>query len=155
MASNVLAIPLAYIQIETSSNQDWVESFKYVVDDGTDAVDTMPQLDLRGIAFEMEVRRSRDDHEVLIHATTENHQLAIGAFPNYGFLLFAIPVTEMIERVPGHYVADVVAKDGTFVRKIMDITLTITDGVTKWTPEEMANFPNLTAHQYQETPPSE
>lgn len=138
--STILALPLAFVTIETSNNQDWIESFKYLVDDGTDNLDGMPQLDLRGIQFEMEVRRSTDDNEVLIHATTENHQLTIGAFPNYGFLLFDVPVGEMLNILPDQYVADVVAKDGSFVRKIMDITLTIDDGVTKWTPAEIAAF---------------
>lgn len=138
--TNILALPLAFVTIETSNNQDWIESFKYVVDDGSADVESMPQLDLRGIAFELEVRRTRDDHEVLIHATSENLKLTIGAFPNYGFLLLEVPVDEMIVRTPGNYVADIVAKDGDFVRRVMDITLIIDDGVTKWTPAEMAEF---------------
>lgn len=138
--SNVLAIPLAFLQIETSSNQDWIESFKYVVDDGTGNIDGMPQFDLRGITFEMEIRRNSDDHEVLIHATSENQQLSIGAFPNYGFLLVNVPVTEMIIQTPGPYVADIVAKNGNYIRKIMDITLTITEGVTRWTGEELVDL---------------
>ena len=137
---NILGLPLAVVTIETSNNQDWIESFLFLVDNGSNDTTTMEQYDLRGIKFEMEIRRQASDHEVLLHATTENRWLAIGAYPNYGCLLFNIPVEEMINRLPGVYVADLVAKDDGYVRKIMDITLTIDDGVTKWTLEEMAEF---------------
>jgi hypothetical protein len=129
--SNILALPLAFVSIETANNQDWIESFKYVVDDGSGIVDGMPQLDLRGIAFEMELRRSRDDHEVLIHATTDNHQLAIGAFPNYGFLLLDVSVDEMKMITAGNYIADIVARNGEYQRKAMELTVVITEGVTR------------------------
>jgi hypothetical protein len=138
--SNILTLPLATVTIVTSNNEDWIESFKYVVDDGSSSTDLMPQLDLRGIKFEMEIRRASTDNEVLIHASTENRWLSIGAYPNYGYLLFFIPVEEMVKRSAGTYVADCVAKADGFARKIMDITLTITDGVTKWTLEELAEI---------------
>ena len=137
---NVLGLPLATVTIETSNNQDWIESFLFLVDNGSGNTDTMDQYDLRGIRFEMEMRRAVGDHEVLIHATTENRWLAIGAFPNYGFLLFQIPVEEISKRVAGTYVADLVASEHGYVRKVMDLTVTITEGVVKWTLEELAEF---------------
>jgi hypothetical protein len=140
MATNILALPLAIVTCETSNNQDWLQNFKYVVNDGSTNTDLMPQFDLRGIKFEMEIRRASTDHEVLIHATTENRQIAIGAYPNYGYLLFNIPVEDMLKQLPGVYVADCIAKADGYARKIMDITLTVDDGVTKWTLEELAGF---------------
>jgi hypothetical protein len=129
--SNVLALPHALVTIETGNNEDWIESFKFVVDDGTTETESMPQLDLRGISFEMEVRRRADDHEVLMSASTDDLKLSVGAFPNYGFLLLRIPVAEMKIRNAGNYVADVVAKDGSYVRKCMSITLNLIEGVTR------------------------
>jgi hypothetical protein len=129
-ATNILALPHALVTIETGNNEDWVESFKFVVDDGGDQ-ELMPQLDLRGIAFEMEVRRKRSDHEVILSASTDDLKLSVGAFPNYGFLILNIPVAEMKSRTAGTYVADVIASDEQHVRKCMTITLNLIDGVTR------------------------
>lgn len=130
--SNILALPLALVTIETSNNEDWVESFKFVVDNGTTNVDSMPQLDLRGMSFEMEMRRKATDHEVILSASTDDLRLSIGAFPNYGFLLLNIPVEFMQDKTAGGYVADVVAKDEVFSRKCMVITINLVEGVTRY-----------------------
>jgi hypothetical protein len=129
--SNILALPHALVNIETGNNEDWIESFKFVVDDGSGEPDSMPQLDLRGIAFEMEVRRRPKDHEVLLSASTENLRLSIGAFPNVGFLLLNIPVDEMKVITATEYYADIVATDETYQRKCMTITLNVIEGVTR------------------------
>ena len=129
--SNILALPHALVTVETGNNEDWIESFKFIVDDGTGAIESMPQLDLRGIDFEMEVRRKPEDREVLMSASTDDLRLSIGAFPNYGFLLLNMPLSEMRTRTEGAYIADVVASDGEFVRKCMTITLNILQGVTR------------------------
>lgn len=129
--TNILALPHALVTIETGNNEDWVESFKFLVDDGLNDPTLMPQLDLRGMTFEMEVRRKAGDHEVILSASTNDRKLSIGAFPNYGFLLLFIPVEQMRERTAGTYIADVVAKDAEFSRKCMTITLNIVDGITR------------------------
>lgn len=129
--SNILALPHATVSVETGNNEDWIESFKFVVDDGAGSPEMMPQLDLRGIDFEMEVRRNPGDHEVLISATIENRKLALGAFPNYGFLLFNINIGEMQTKSAGTYFADVIATDGEFTRKCMTISVMIKEGVTR------------------------
>jgi hypothetical protein len=129
--SNILALPHALVTIETGNNEDWVESFKFVVDDESTEPNLMPQLDIRGLSFEMEVRRKPGDHEVILCASTEDAKLTIGAFPNYGFLLLNIPVDEMREKTAGKYFADVVAKDASFSRKCMTITVNLVEGVTR------------------------
>jgi hypothetical protein len=37
----------------------------------------------------------------------------------------------MAAKEPGSYVADMIANDGEFTRKVVDMQLTITDGVTR------------------------
>lgn len=129
--SNVLALPLALMAAVIGNNEDWIESVKYVVDDGSDNIDDMPQLDLRGISFEMEVRRKAADHEVILNLSTDNHRLAIGAFPNIGFLLFNVPLDEMQTKMAGSYVADMIARDAEHERKIIEMSLTIVEGITR------------------------
>jgi len=121
-------MPLAILQVQTGTNEDWIDSVKYVVDTGeTDP----PQLDIRGILFEMEVRRQTDDHEVVISATTEDGTLAIGEAPDFGFFLFNIDKEVMKRQTPGKYVADVVGIDAEFRRVTIQIDLTIFEGITR------------------------
>jgi len=129
--SNLMALPVAIMTVETGNNEDWIESIKYVVDDGTNNIETMPQLDLRGIEFEMEVRRKPADHEVILSASTSNFRLSIGAFPNIGFLLLNVPIADMQNKIAGDYVADIVGRDGTYTRKFIEMSLTIVEGVTR------------------------
>lgn len=126
--SNVLALPLATAVIETGTNEDWVDSIVFVV--GVEDP-SAPQLDLRGLSFEMEVRRARTDHEVILTATTENGRLLIGNPPDYGYLIISVPMDDMKTRAPDSYVGDIRASDGTVTRRCIDFTLTITQGITR------------------------
>lgn len=135
--TNILSIPLTRMTVQTGNNEDWIESIKYVVDDGTGiatddpAADMLPQLDLRGIAFEMEVRHKRTDHEVVLTASTANRRLGVGPFPNFGFLLLGVSIDDMKLQTAGTYVADVVASDDTYARKVIEMDLSIVEGVTR------------------------
>lgn len=130
MSTNVLAIPLAEITVITGTNEDWIDSILYVVGPGPVDENT-PQLDLRGIEFAMEVRRASSEHEVILDASTEEGTLAIGPPPDFGYLLILIPEAEMITKLPGVYVADIVAKADGFSRRTMLINLTIVEGITR------------------------
>lgn len=141
--SNILAMPQVRLQIETGNNEDWVDSIKFVVKpvEGEDPIITplvdlddesqWPQLDLRGITFEMEVRRAAADAEVILSASTANGTLAIGAPPDFGFLLIHIEVATMRSIRGGAYVADIVGRDEAHSRVIANIELTVREGVTK------------------------
>jgi|SRR6187431_449103 hypothetical protein len=126
--TNLLAMPLAILKVETGTNEDWIDSLKYVVDTGED---DPPQLDLRGIAFEMEVRRRPEDHEVVISASTADGTLAIGDAPDFGFLLINIDKTVMEQQKANEYVADIVGIDVEFRRVVVQIDLTIFEGITR------------------------
>lgn len=128
MATNILAIPLVQMGVSTSNNEDWLESMLYLVDADPEPID---QLDLRGIVFLMEVRREADDHEVILQASTDDGTLAIGAPPDYGFLRINVPVTEMRTQKAGNYVADITATADNFIRVVVQMNLTIVEGVTK------------------------
>jgi hypothetical protein len=123
--SNLLSIPLVHIVAQTGNNEDWVDSLLYLVDPvlGT-------QLDLRGINFEMEVRRQPTDHEVVIHASTSGGTLVIGTPPQYGYLIIQIPLTTMAQ-LPGTYFADIRGSDDQSTRVIATISLTIFEGITR------------------------
>ena len=129
--TNLLAMPLVTATIETGTNEDWLDSIKYAVDDGSSIVNDMPQLDLTGIAFEMEVRRTVADHEVVLRGGTDDGRLAIGIPPDYGFLLIAVDHEDMLTKQPGKYVADIVGSDDQNTRRIMVINLTIVQGTTR------------------------
>jgi hypothetical protein len=130
--TNVLALPVVAVQIQTSNNEDWVDTIKYVIDDGTSGdVNQMPQLDLRGIRFSMEIRRTADDAEVIFGASTDNGTLLIGNPPDYGFLIIQVPLVEMQNHAAGDYVGDIVGSDEHNSRVAVQIDLTIIEGVTK------------------------
>jgi len=132
MPTNILSLPLAALVIETGNNEDWIESLLFVVDDGSGGDPTaMPQLDLRGISFELEVRRRAEDHEVVIHASTDNGMLQVGSYPNYGFLIIDVDDTFMQPQAAGDYVGDVVATDAAYTRRVMTFDLNIVEGVTR------------------------
>jgi len=125
--SNILAMPLVELQVETSNNEDWIDSIQYVVNTGDVPP---PQLDIRDIIFEMEIRRSAFEHEVLLSASTANGTLQVGAPPDVGYLLFNIPVGQMSKFIPGAYVGDITGRDGFYTRQIATVILTIVEGIT-------------------------
>jgi hypothetical protein len=79
----------------------------------------------------MEVRRKPHDHEVVLSASTADRKLGVAPFPNFGFLLLFIPIEEMKTRISGDYVADVIAVDDVYTRKIIQMELTILEGITR------------------------
>jgi hypothetical protein len=130
--SNVLALPLVQVSVETGNNEDWVDSIKFVVDTGAGLPpEEMPQLDLRGITFNMEIRRQAGDHEVIFAASTDNGTIKIGIPPDFGFLIISVPFTEMQNHAAGDYVGDIVALDDFNRRIAVQIDLVIVEGVTK------------------------
>lgn len=131
-ATNVLALPLVAVSVQTGNNEDWLDSVKFVVDEGIGLpVDQMPQLDLRGIDFTMEVRRAATDSEVIIGASTANGTLLIGSPPDFGFLIINLLLVEMQNHAAGNYVGDIVGSDGINSRVTVAIDLIIVEGVTK------------------------
>ena len=126
--SNLLAIPLVSNVVETGNNEDWVDSLLFLVD-STDP--TQPQLDLRGIRFEMEIRRLPDDHEVVVHAMTDDDTLMIGDPPNYGYLIISVPIEQMQPLQPGAYVGDIRGTDADNTRVVVEVALTVFQGVTR------------------------
>lgn len=130
--TNILALPLVTAEIITGNNEDWVDTIQYLVDNGTGDTGTFPQLDLRGIDFVLEVRHALGDHEVVIQASTFDGTMAVGAPPNYGFLIIYVPLDSVMKyKEAGNYVADIVAMDGKFTITAVQIDLTIFEGVTR------------------------
>jgi hypothetical protein len=127
MATNILAIPKAHAVIQTGTNEDWLDCIEYVV--GTDPGG--PQLDLRGIAFEMELRRRPPDHEVILHASTADGSISVGASPNFGYLIFYVKEAVMEQREADLYVGEVRASDGQYQRIILTMEVEIIQGVTR------------------------
>ena len=127
--SNLLAIPLIKLGVVTGTNEDWIDPLLFLVNDGLDPPQT--QLDLRGIRFEMEVRRKTPDHEVALQASTDNGWLMIGEVPDYGYLIIQVPVSAISIEQPGEYVADIVGRDEVNTRTVVQIDLSLVEGVTR------------------------
>lgn len=131
MPSNLLAIPICELVVETGTNEDWVDAIKFIVDDGSDMPEEMPQLDLRNIHFEMEVRRSAPDHQVVVNASSDDGSIMVGDAPDFGFLIIHVDLEEMKIQQPGQYVADIIGTDDSAQRVIATIDLTIVQGITR------------------------
>jgi hypothetical protein len=126
--TNLLAMPLIDMTVQTGTNEDWISAIKYLVDDGTT---NPPQMDLRGITFNMEVRATIESHDVVLTASTDDGTIMIGMSPDYGYLLFNIPLKMIAQLIPGTYVGDVVGADGLAVRRVIVIDLQIVEGITR------------------------
>jgi hypothetical protein len=126
--TNILSLPLAQATIVTGTNEDWIDSFVYIADDGTA---NPPQIDLHGIRFEMEIRRAADDSEVILQASTDNQSLAYGVAPDVGYLFINISHDSMVTREPGIYVGEIVAMDAFYQRRTILIDLTIVEGIAR------------------------
>src|SRR5580693_9272910 len=128
MQTNVLALPLAHLVIEVSNNEDWIDTLVFMV---SDSGPPLEQMDLRGISFEMHIRRRPEIHEIVLEASTFTRTLTIGAPPNVGYLIFYIPRETMVTLWPGKYVGDIVARDKNFERVVFTVELTILQGITQ------------------------
>lgn len=122
-------MPLVTMTVITGTNEDWVDSIKYLV--AGDEFPELPQLDLTGIAFLMEVRRTAPDTEVVLRASTEDGTLGIGAPPNFGYLMINIDHESMKIIRPGKYVADIVGQDDITVRRCVVVDLEVVFGITR------------------------
>jgi hypothetical protein len=130
--TNILALPVVQAVIDTGNNEDWVDTILYLVDDGSGDPTGMPQLDLRGIDFLMEIRRASGDNEVIIEASTLDGTMAVGAPPNFGFLIIYVPLDDVMQyKEAGSYIGDIIAFDGAFQRRCCTIDLNIIEGVTR------------------------
>jgi len=127
MLTNVLALPLAHLVIEVANNEDWIDSLVYVVSD----TDPPEQLDLRGLDFEMHIRRQPEVHEIVLAASTRDGGLSIGAPPNVGHLIFFVREQVMRGIWAGRYVGDILARDANFERVALTIDLTVLEGITR------------------------
>jgi hypothetical protein len=127
LQTNILALPLAHLVIEVGNNEDWIDSLVYIVS-GTDPPE---QLDLRGISFEMHIRRQPEVHEIVLAASTAERSLSIGAPPNVGHLLFFVREQVMRGLWAGRYVGDIRARDASFDRVAFTLELTVIEGITR------------------------
>lgn len=130
VTTNLLALPLLSLTVETGNSEDWIESIKYVVDTG-DTPENLPQVDLRGIEFEMEVRRTAPSHEVVLSATSADGSIAIGEPPDFGYMIINVGFDDMKLLQAGAYVADIRGKDDKYTRICIQIDLTIFSGITR------------------------
>jgi hypothetical protein len=128
MATNLLALPFLHIEIQTANNEDWIDSIVYLVN-STDP--SAPQLDIRGIDFNMEVRRAPPNHEVVIRGSMQNGMLSVGDPPNFGYLLIRVPHESVKTLVEANYVADIVGYDGQVTRRIIELAIEMVEGITR------------------------
>ena len=134
LTTNLLAMPQLELSVTTGTNEDWVDSILYLVDEGGGDTENFPQLDLHGIEFYMEVRRRTVDNEVVFRASTKDSSLVIGDQPNAGYLIINVDHSIMKLQTPGLYFADIVGTEPPayqFVRRCVNINLEIVQGITR------------------------
>src|SRR5262245_18793643 len=128
MATNILALPIAHLTIETGNNEDWIDAIQYL------SPDDKP-IDLRGINFEMEIRRRPFAHEVVLRASSDPSMdggwISIGTPPNFGHLIISVPEKIMRDYFAGEYVGDIRARADNFYRRLITMDLLIVEGITK------------------------
>lgn len=130
ISTNVLALPLVHVGVRVHNNESWVDTIKYVVGPIVDGVEP-PQLDLRGIKFEMEMRQVPDLHGVVLSASTDDGKLMIGEPPDFGFLIIQISRAEIMGLPAGLYVSDIRASDDEYSRVVIEMNLEIATGITR------------------------
>jgi hypothetical protein len=128
MATNVLALPLAHIIIEAANNEDWIDTLVFMV---SDSGPPLEQLDLRGISFEMHLRRRPEIHEIVLDASTRDRTIFIGSPPDFGYLIFYVPQETMKGLWAGKYVGDIIARDADFERVCLTVEMTVIEGITR------------------------
>ena len=131
VTSNLLALPLLALTIETGNSEDWIELIKYVVETPDVEPGDLPQVDLRSIEFEMEIRRNSQGHEVILSASTADGSIAIGEPPDFGYLIINVGFDDMRVMQAGKYIGDIRGKDDRYTRICIQIDLTIFDGITR------------------------
>jgi len=100
MPTNILAIPKVTLDAVTGNNEDWIDSLKYLVEVDGGTIDTYPQLDLRGIRFEIRVMSAhRDPETVADYAKNCAARLKPLAYHSRREL---IPASLHVDPVPGY-----------------------------------------------------
>ncbi len=120
-AIDVWELPLIDLQFEVGTNEDWVDSIELLDEDGVTA------LDLTGIAFRLQVRKTAPDHTVLIDASTAAGSLLVG---NGVVGLYVLEDT-MRGVPPGDYVLDIVGEKDGRVSRLATGTVKVLQGVTR------------------------
>jgi hypothetical protein len=126
--TNVLALPLAHLVIETSNNEDWIDTLVVMV---SDSGPPLEQMDLHGISFTMHLRRRPEIHEIVLDASTKTWRIYIGSPPDIGYLIFYVRREVMQTLWAGKYVGDIVANDKDYERVCMTVDFTVIEGPTK------------------------
>lgn len=126
--TNVLALPLAHLIIEVSNNADWIDTLVFMV---SDSGPPLEQLDLRGVDFEMHLRRRPEIHEIVLDASTKARTMFVGSPPDVGYLIFYVPRDTMQTLWAGKYVGDIVARDADFERVCLTVEMTVIEGITR------------------------
>ena len=124
MATNILILPLAQVTVTTGNNEDWIDSFQFVQDD------EITPVELTGIAFSMEVRHLSSDNEVWVRGSTDDGLLSVGGSGD-SFLLIKIPYDMMKEVAPDDYVGDIVADADGIKRVVVQLAITVFQGITR------------------------
>ena len=120
-AIDVWQLPLIDLQFEVGTNEDWVDSIELLDEDG------VTPLDLTGISFRMQVRKTAPDHTVLIDASTTAGTMLVG---NGVIGLYVLEDT-MRGVPPGDYVLDIVGEKAGRAARLATGTVKVLQGVTR------------------------
>jgi hypothetical protein len=121
--TNILFLPVVIMNIETTTNADWLDGLEYWSDvppDGT-------PIDLTGITFDLEMRSSPPVATVVLHASTYNGLIRV--YANSWQLL--VPSTTMVLIPPGDYVFDLIGRADDYTRNLVQATVRVDLGITR------------------------
>lgn len=121
--SNILLLPIVILQIETSTNADWLDGLEY----WDDLPPAGNPIDLTGIEFAMEMRTSPPVATVVLRATTMNGLIRV--YANTWQLL--VPAPTMLLVPPGDYVFDVLGMADGYTRNLVQSEVSVLQGITR------------------------
>ena len=121
--TNILNLPIAILNIATSTNADWLDGLEYW--DGPPP-DGQP-IDLTGISFEMEMRTSPPVATVVLRASTANKLIRV--YANTWQLLVPAPIMAIVP--PGDFVFDLLARADGYTRNLVQAAVRVDLGITR------------------------
>lgn len=121
--TNILLLPVVLLQIQTSTNADWLDGLEYWTDVPPNGVN----IDLTGIEIVMEMRSAPPVATVVLRAGTHNGLIRV--YANTWQLI--VPAPTMLLVPPGDYVFDLLGIADGYTRNLVQANVSVLQGITR------------------------
>jgi len=122
VATNLLFLPVVLLQMNASTNADWLDGIEYWTDETT-----ATPIDLAGIEFAMEMRTAPPVATVVLKATTDNGLIQV--YQNTWQFLVAASIMSIVP--PADYVFDLLGIADGRTRNLVQAQVTVDQGITR------------------------